>query len=115
MKRADPVIRTPQSKAGYNFPYDSFSMAIRARNLCIAHAHISEHNKRKLKRTERKWQKKEVENIQVDRSYDLVNSMHDFKTKMNFRGFDFDGDKLCQHNEIRKVMAAIYGKEDISF
>lgn len=41
--------------------------------------------------------------------------MHDFKTKMNFRGFDFDGDKLCQHNEIRKVMAAYTGKKILVF
>ena len=43
----------------------------------------------------------------------FVNLLHDFKTKINFRGLDFG--RGFQDTETRKVMAAMYEKEDISF
>ena len=43
----------------------------------------------------------------------LMNSLHDFTTKMNFRQLNMDRDKPFQYTEIKKVMNAIYKKEDI--
>ena len=43
----------------------------------------------------------------------LMNSLHDFTTKMNFRQLSMDRDKPFQYTEIKKVMNAIYKKEDI--
>ena len=44
----------------------------------------------------------------------LMNSLHDFTTKMNFWQLNMDRDKPFQYTEIKKVMNAIYKKEDIS-
>ena len=45
---------------------------------------------------------------------DLIKSLQSFKTSMNYRGLDFDGDKslLCSH--VRKDMATIYDPEDVT-
>lgn len=44
----------------------------------------------------------------------LMNSLHDFTTTMNFWQLSMDRDKPFQYTEIEKVMNAIYKKEDIS-
>ena len=64
-----------------------------------------------LKRTEQGCRKKrsKMHKWIDDLIENLVNTLHDFKTKMNFRGWNFDS-----NFEIRKVIAAIYGKEDTS-
>ena len=48
-----------------------------------------------------KWTDDTIEN--------LVNSLGDFKTKINFRGLDFNGDCL----KTRKVTSTMYEKKDI--
>ena len=44
----------------------------------------------------------------------LMNSLHDFTTTMNFWQLNMDRDKPFQYTEIKKVMNAIYKKEDTS-
>ena len=51
------------------------------------------------------WTAKLVEN--------LIKSLSDFKTRMEFMNRDFNGDKPRQYEEIRKEMARIYCSIDI--
>ena len=39
---------------------------------------------------------------------DLLTCLKAFKTKMEFKGLDFDGDRMAQYREIRKEMLRIY-------
>ena len=43
----------------------------------------------------------------------LIKSLSDFKTRMEFMNKDFNADKPRQYEEIRKEMARIYSSVDI--
>ena len=45
---------------------------------------------------------------------DLIKSLQSFKTIMNYRGLDFDGDKSLLCSYIRTDMATIYEPEDVT-
>ena len=44
----------------------------------------------------------------------LMKSLKSFKTIMNYRGLDFDGDKRLLYSHVRKDMATIYEPEDVT-
>ena len=43
----------------------------------------------------------------------LINSLSNYKIRMEFMNKDFNGDKPFQYEEIRKEMARIYSSVDI--
>ena len=45
---------------------------------------------------------------------DLIKSLQSFKTIMNYRGLDFDGNKSLLYSHVRKDMATIYEPEDVT-
>ena len=45
---------------------------------------------------------------------DLIKSLQSFKTIMNYRGLDFDGDESLLYSHLRKDMATIYEPEDVT-
>ena len=53
-----------------------------------------------------KWADDMIEN--------LVKSLQDLTTKLNFGGLNMDGEKPFQYTDIKKVMNAIYNKQNIS-
>ena len=59
--------------------------------------------------------KKSRKNFRCEEKHveDLINCIISYKTKMTYRGLDFDGDKPRMYKELRESMAEVYQDVDV--
>ena len=62
-------------------------------------------SKKSTSRNNFRWEEKHVE--------DLINCIISYKTKITYRGLDFDGDKPRMYKELRESMAEVYQDVDV--